>query len=90
MKDRSREVFSVVTFIAGLHEHLLKGDLQNKEIGSGFDILRYLLLSMHAEVQTVACDTCFKTGFQFWIDFLKTVSFISMSFLKNFMVTWFM
>ena len=45
---------------------------------------------MHAEVQTVACDTCFKTGFQFWIDFLKTVSFISMSFLKNFMVTWFM
>ena len=26
LKDRSREDFSVVTFIAGLHGHLLKGD----------------------------------------------------------------
>ena len=43
LKDRSREVFSVVTFIAGLHEHLLKGDLQNKKIGSVFDI--YLEIS---------------------------------------------
>ena len=37
------EVFSVVTFTAGSHEHFLKGDLQNKEIGPGFDI--YLEIS---------------------------------------------